>query len=566
MKLIKPTIMASAVGVALVGAGAGTLNAAGTIMGVDAVDAAQDAVAESEAGRYIVTFAEPGLVRYNGGVQGLARTAPGLDGVSQNSSTKFVMSAPAAQAYKAYLAEKRAAHIDAVQRKLGRTLDISFTYDVIRNGISAAMSAEEANLVAQVPGVVSVKPVRVMEPQTFRGPSFIGANTIWDGTAVPAWATASRGEGVKIGIIDTGTYIGHPSFTNDPACGFSEENPKLFPRDCTVNNGTTCTGNQPNADQNSHGVHTSSTAGGNTIDNTVTPAPLLPDGVTMSGVAPCASIYSYNVANHSNGSLAGDALDAALQNAIVDQVDVVNYSIGYTCGGGNPWSDLEFLDAAESDIFIAASAGNTRSTCTNPVGLVGNNGPWLLTVANSSQDQLAAPTLTVTGPGTVPATLQHIGLNPGSTTLIPADTTDMTGSNVKTATNVEGCTASGGIPAGTFTATDVAVVRRGNCNFSEKINNAYNAGARTIVITNNQAGTINMDTTGANAGAAAFSISAQAVGDALIAFAQANAAKGDYRRVEITPRQGDVISSGSLRGPTKAPYQDLTKPDITGPG
>lgn len=566
MKLINPSVIASAIGVALVGTGAaGALHAA-PISGLSAVDSPQGAVAESETGRYIITFAEPGLVQYKGGVPGLARTSPHVDGVSQNSSKKFVMQSTAAQRYKEYLAQKRDLHMAAVQQLLGRQLEVHFTYDVIRNGASVSMSAEEASRVAAMPGVLSVKPVRVAEPQTFRGPTFIGANTIWNGSAVPSWAQPSRGEGVKIGIIDTGTNTAHPSFANDPACGFSASQPKLFPRDCTTNNGSTCTGSLPNADLSSHGVHTSSTAGGNMIDNTATPAPLLPNGVTMSGVAPCASVYSYNTNDHDGNGLLGDALDAALQHAIVDQVDVINYSIGYTCGGGNPWNDLDFLDAAEADIFIAASAGNTRSTCADPVGLVGNNGPWLLTVANSTQDQLASPTLTVTGPASVSPTLEHIGLTPGSTTLGPADTFDLVNSNIKVPTNFEGCTASGGIGAGTFTSTDIAVIRRGNCNFSEKITNAYNAGARTIIIANNQAGTISMDTTGAPTNAASFSISSQAVGDALIAYAQANAAKGDYRRVEITSRQGDVINSGSLRGPTKNEYKDLTKPDITGPG
>ncbi len=567
MKLIKTSAVASAIGIALIGAGTGAVNAAGSMFGVDAAPAEQDAVAESAVGRYIVTFAEPGLVQYKGGTPGLSRTAPQLDGVSLNSSKKFVMQSAAAQEYKSYLAQKRAEHLVSVQQAIGRQLDIHFTYDVIRNGVSASMSVEEAARVASLPGVVSVTPVQEMEAQTFRGPKFIGADKIWDGTALPIWAQPTRGEGVKVGVIDTGTYIGHPSFTNDPACGFSAAEPKLFPRDCTVNNGTTCTGTQPDADRSSHGVHTSSTAAGNTIDNTVTPAPLLPNGMTMSGVAPCASIYSYNVANHSDGSLASDALDAALQNAIVDQVDVVNYSIGYTCGGGNPWADLEFLDVADADIFISASAGNTRETCTNPVGLVGNNGPWVLTVANSSQDKLGAPTLTVTGPGTVANDLKQIGVSPGSTTLIPANTVDRIGADIKTVpANIEGCTASGGIAAGTFTATDIAVVRRGTCPFSEKITNAYNAGARTVIVANNQAGGISMDTTGAPTDVAAFSISSQAIGDALIAFANANAAKGDYQRFEITSRQGDVISGGSLRGPTKNQYKDLTKPDITGPG
>ena len=334
MTRIKPSLMASAVGLALIGMSApATLLAANPLISAETAVVAQVAD-ESETGRYIVTFAEPGLVQYRGGVPGLARTAPGVDGVSLNSSRKFVMESTAARQYQSYLAQQRTSHLDAMQRALGRGLEIHHTYDVTRNGVSVSMSHEEAQLVAQLPGVQSVAPVGLYETQTFRGPSFIGADTIWDGTAIPTWATQTRGQGIKVGIIDTGTYIGHPSFANDASCGFSEATPKLFPRDCTTNNGTQCTGTLPNADVNSHGVHVGSTAAGNTIDNTVTPAPLLPDGITMSGVAPCASIYSYNVANHTDGSLADDVLEAAIQHAIVDQVDVVNYSIGRTCGGG----------------------------------------------------------------------------------------------------------------------------------------------------------------------------------------------------------------------------------------
>lgn len=588
MTRIKPSLMASAVGLALIGMSApATLLAANPLISAETAVVAQVAD-ESETGRYIVTFAEPGLVQYRGGVPGLARTAPGVDGVSLNSSRKFVMESTAARQYQSYLAQQRTSHLDAMQRALGRGLEIQHTYDVTRNGVSVSMSHEEAQLVAQLPGVQSVAPVGLYETQTFRGPSFIGADTIWDGTAIPTWATQTRGQGIKVGIIDTGTYIGHPSFANDASCGFSEATPKLFPRDCTTNNGTQCTGTLPNADVNSHGVHVGSTAAGNTIDNTVTPAPLLPDGITMSGVAPCASIYSYNVANHTDGSLADDVLEAAIQHAIVDQVDVVNYSIGRTCGGGNPWSDQRmssFLDATDADVFVAAAAGNTRDTCTNPVGLVGNNGPWILTIANSTHDEILAPSLTVTTPGPIPALLQDIPLDPGSTTLVPADTVDLTGSRLRVPANVEGCTASGGV-AGSYTATDILVMRRGTCGFAEKITNAHAAGARTIVIANNQAGTISMNTSGAPTDAASFSISSQTIGDALLAFianppvqvgifrdgfedtaeANDNPVFGDYLRSSILAAQGDVISGGSLRGPTQGVYQNLTKPDISGPG
>jgi hypothetical protein len=104
------------------------------------------------------------------------------------------------------------------------------------------------------------------------------------------------------------------------------------------------------------------------------------------------------------------------------------------------------------------------------------------------------------------------------------------------------------------------------CSFVEKVTNATNAGAVAIIIGNNQAGTISMNTDGAPA-TPAFSIGSQAVSDDLINFALANAsAAGDLLPLGIGNIQGDVLAGFSFRGPTQAPYDNLTKPDITGPG
>lgn len=545
----------------------------------------QVADSANPSGRYFITFVEAGLVRYDGSIAGLARTAPGMDGVRTNASPKLQINSAEARAYRAYLAQQRVQHVTAIENALGHPLAIRFTFDVTRHAVSAALTPVEAEQVAKLPGVAAVTPVGVQYPDTFRGPNFIGADKIWDGTAVPSYSSATRGAGVKVGIIDTGTNTAHPSFANDPACGFSAGNPKLYSRDCTSDVDGVCDGPDGNADTSSHGVHTGSTAAGNTIDNSANPAPLLPDGVSMSGVAPCATVYSYRVADHSDGALYGDYLEAAFANSIIDQVDVVNYSIGPSCGGGNPWNNLAFLDMEAADIFVAASAGNTRANCTDPTGLVANTGPWLLTVAASTQDQIIAPQLTVTAPAPVNPLLVGIPLNPGSTTLAPGDTTSFNGAPLRTyPANIEACTSTGGIPANTFAANEVAIVRRGNCTFEEKITNAYNAGARFVVVANNQAGTINMDTSGAPTDVAAFSI-VQASGDPLIAhvnaheppvsnpdlifangFESVDYAIGDYQRAAISSRQGDVLADFSFRGPTQAPYDNLTKPDITGPG
>ena len=50
---------------------------------------------------------------------------------------------------------------------------------------------------------------------------------------------------------------------------------------------------------------------------------------------------------------------AAVQKAITDGVNVINFSIS---GGDNPYGDaveLAFLDAYNAGVFVAASAGNS---------------------------------------------------------------------------------------------------------------------------------------------------------------------------------------------------------------
>lgn len=65
------------------------------------------------------------------------------------------------------------------------------------------------------------------------------------------------------------------------------------------------------------------------------------------------------------------------------------------------------------------------------------------------------------------------------------------------AANPQGCTAGGGIPAGTFTA--VALIRSGACSFSEKILNAQSAGATSVIIFNDSDALPNSVAAGTNA-------------------------------------------------------------------
>ena len=551
-KSLRLMTLSTAIGFALAGAGL-----QGSTDAVARTYAPAPVVADAD-GVYIITYTEAGLLNYEGGVAGLARTAPDQAAGQRKLDTTSI----AAHSYEAYLDAQRAVHRAAIEASLSRNLEVTHSYGITFNGIAAQLSADEAARIAGLPGIESVRPAGVYHLDTYRGPAFIGADKIWNGSSTPG-GVATKGQGVKVGVIDGGANSTHPSFANDASCGFSASVPKLTARDCSSSAGGICNGSNPQANPTfGHGVHTASTVAGNTIDNTASPAPSLPNGVTMSGVAPCAQIFQYKAC--ATNSCGGADILAGIQNAIADQVDAINFSIS---GGTSPWSDndRQFLDAVGAGIFVAASAGNTSTAVPNPVGQVNHRGPWVMTVAASTHDRKIGPGMSLTGPGTPPAATQNIALNPGSTT--PASSTPtFSGKPVKSyPTNIEGCTASGGFPAGTFTGA-IAVVRRGTCPFTEKITNAANAGAQMVVIGNNQAGSINMDTTGAPS-VPAYSMS-QAAGDAVIAFVAGNPSSttADVAPITSGSTQGDVLANFSFRGPTPSPLADLTKPDITGPG
>jgi len=497
---------------------------------------------------YIIRFAEGGLLAQLRDTQTTASTQP---------STRPNLNSAAAAALRAQIEQSQTQTLALIASRLTRSVAPTHRFQVTLSGAAMPLTEAEADAIRTIPGVVSVQKAGFEHLDTFVGPPFIGANLVWD---VPPSVIGTRGQGMVLGGIDGGTRLGHPSFANDPSCGFSAGNPKqLSAVDCSVTNGSgQCTGPDPEDQSVGHGVHTASTAAGNTLTAASVPPPPIPSGFTeISGVAPCAAVRTYKGCQTT--SCAGADLLASINNAIADGVDVINYSIS---GGNSPWSDLDrnFLDAVGAGIVVAASAGNTSASIPDPVGQVNHNGPWVMTVAASSHDQnfVVPGVLGAVGPGTPPADTQNLATTKGSGTPVGMILSAQT--MRQNPPNPTACTATGGVAAGTF-ASAVALIPRGGCTFEEKINNAQGAGAIMAVISNNAAGTVTMSTAGATL--PAYSI-LQADGDALRNFMTASAPT--EITVDFAPPaiQGDTLADFSLRGPSA--LTSVTKPDITGPG
>jgi subtilisin family serine protease len=266
------------------------------------------------------------------------------------------------------------------------------------NGFSATLSYAQAQKVANDPNVALVVPDELQQKMTDSSPSFLGL----DGPAGP-WQTGYDGEGVVVGIIDTGIWPEHPSFADDgtyPApptgtlpCEFGNtaHNPNDAPFTCNnkligarqmLSTYRAVIGADPDEfdsarDDDGHGTHTASTAAGNAgVEASIFGVPR----GTISGIAPRAHILAYKAL----GNLGGFTSDlaAAIDQAVVDGVDVINYSIGGGAGLTGA-DDIAFLFAANAGVFVATSAGNSGPGA-GTVGSPGND-PWITTVGASTQ-------------------------------------------------------------------------------------------------------------------------------------------------------------------------------------
>ena len=134
-------------------------------------------------------------------------------------------------------------------------------------------------------------------------------------------------------------------------------------------------------DGDGHGSHTASTAAGNNgVDASV-------EGRyfgKVSGMAPAAKIAAYKVCwndtDPDTGGCYTSSTLSAVDDAIADGVDVINFSISGATDTVVDAVEYAFLGAAAAGVFVATSAGNSGPTAST----VAHNSPWLTTVAAST--------------------------------------------------------------------------------------------------------------------------------------------------------------------------------------
>ncbi|PDW00466.1 hypothetical protein A9Q02_09775 [Candidatus Chloroploca asiatica] len=223
----------------------------------------------------------------------------------------------------------------------------------------------------------------------------------------------NRGEGVLVGVIDTGIDPFNPAFAATGADGYTHTNPfgeGVYKGVCAdaespaYHDGFRCndklvgaytfpaTSESPDPmwraspfDDYGHGSHTASTAVGNVLHN------VQAEGSTfdkIGGVAPHANLIIYDGCSIYEGCPTS-ALVGAIDQATQDGVTVINYSIGgYS---SDPWVEpdaVAFRNALEAGILASVSAGNS-GPYTGTIGAP-SNAPWVMSIAATTKADLTA--------------------------------------------------------------------------------------------------------------------------------------------------------------------------------
>lgn len=519
---------------------------------------------EDTVALYIVRLKGRSLATYRGGIAGLPATSPEVTGAA-----KLNVDSPASRAYLDYLAQRRADFLQAAEARLGRSLTVRYVYDVVLNGLSVELSAEETAVIAALPMVASVRPDVKRELLTDRGPNWIGASALW-GAPNACLPGDKCGEGIIIGVIDTGINTDHPSFADIGGDGYNHTNPfgaGVYKGWC--NPGyfklVTCndklvgawsfsnSGNDPE-DDNGHGSHTASTAGGNRLYGITINAPTISLNFDISGVAPHANIIAYDACTNDGCNLTD--LLAAINQAVADGVDVINYSIG-SAATTSPWSDddaLAFLDARAAGVFVAASAGNRgpgAGTTGSPA-----NAPWLTSVGAATHDRALVNALVNLSGGTYPLADIHgrsVTAGYGPAPIVYAG-------------DYGNALCKAGIWTPTTFSGQIVVCDRGEIARVEKAENVQAAGGGGMVLANAAA---NGDELIADSYVIPGVHITYSDGVALknwLASGSGHTGSIAGTTKDIKDPNGDVLAAFSSRGPNKAIAGNVLKPDIAGPG
>lgn len=517
--------------------------------------------AKTEATVYVIRMADDPVLAYEGGIAGLPATKPG-------KSQKINPNSGPVKKYVGYLDARHDEALNAVGAGGNKIYDYRYSM----NGFAAVLTPAQAAALQARSDVLTVWGDELRQPTTDNSPDFLGLSAPGG-----LWEQGTLGEDVIIGVIDTGAWPEHPSFSDQadladrpgnsgkrtrvygpPPAGWHGtcQSGELWSQDDCNNkligaryfldgfghHGIVFHDYKSARDADGHGSHTASTAGGNAN----VPASIFGiDRGLVSGMAPRARLAVYKACWNDAGCFTSD-LTQAIDQAVADGVDVINYSIGSSSTSFLGPDDIAFLFAADAGVFVATSAGNSGPG----VSTVGSPAvdPWVTSVGASTQDR------TFQGSATLGNAATYFGASvTGGTGVLPLVDSEDAGSELCIPGELNPAVVTGKIVLclrGAIARVDksLAVYQAGGAGMI-----LYNpSDSQALVTDNHWVPSVHINETSG--------LAIKAYIDAAGAGATAQIAGGVF-----TPVPAPFMADFSSRGPNGGAF-DIIKPDITAPG
>jgi subtilisin family serine protease len=473
---------------------------------------------------------EAQAINFDVGARGIVTALVRLEGAPAAQAYVAAGGVEAEGAQLAAAAQAAAVASDALvaqQEALGATMEASYGATVVdhltilTNAMIVNVDASQLDELRALPGVVEVIQDQIFTMDHAQSMPFVQAPETWE------FLSGFTGEGVRVGIIDSGIDYTHTMFGGTGNYASARANPTVIepgtfptekvaggydfvgdgwpyatggalapdpdPIDCNQFAAFTFGGvtYQPNS---GHGTHVAGTAAGigvNADGSTYTgPYDTSVDLSTLRiapGVAPEATLYALKVGDCTNSISGIGALNAFEFAAdpdgdgfVFDHLDVVNNSWGSIYGGLESVYVEVINNLSNLGIVFVGSAGNSSDFYF--INGAPNIADAAISVASTLDPGESVASLQITAPAAVAGTYPV-----GTASFAPAG--PLTGNvvlvNDGTAPTTDGCQTPFANAAAI--AGNIALIERGTCSFQLKAYNAQINGASGVIIYNNAA-------------------------------------------------------------------------------
>lgn len=429
------------------------------------------------------------------------------------------------------------------------TLNIKREYSNIFNGFALTIPANQVDQLLLIPGVKAIYPDRTVyatedttvSPMMVRSAPHIGTTSMWD--------LGVKGTGMKVGIIDTGMAKDHPDLQAAVAAGaywgYDFVNNDSEPYETTKADYEAAKLLDPTLPEvndkgrpywTSHGSHVGGTVAGRGVGMNGQ------EGVT--GIAPEATLYAYKVLGPYGSGSSSDII-AAVERSVIDQLDVINLSLGSESNNEKSADSVALNNAMKAGVIVVNSAGNS--------------GPGDATITDPGTSELA---ITV-GASKPPLQTPIMIAEEMSNAQYYLDSFDKSSGIEALTGSYELVNVGLGKPED-YTGKDlsgkIAFIKRGELSFSDKAKHAITAGATGAIVYNNAPEQLESGTLGDL--------------DVTIPIYTMSGTYGDAVKLAMDSQtihvsfsstiEKDIMAAFSSRGPAKPSYS--IKPDISAPG